>query len=111
MKTNYLVIGTALALGALLAGCDMGPDRDGDRASRGASRGEQARPGAVPPQPQVNTPTTPANMGRPSTQEKKDGSNPVQGQVDPKEGAQHKDFQQRGDSAGPTSPEAKPRGG
>jgi hypothetical protein len=35
----------------------------------------------------------------------------VQGQVDPKSAAQHKDFQQKGDSAGPTSAEAKPKAG
>ena len=51
--------------------------------------------------PQSNTPSTPANAGQPSQAEKKEGSNPTQGQVDPKEGAQHKDFQQKGDGAGP----------
>jgi hypothetical protein len=35
----------------------------------------------------------------------------VQGQVDPKEGEQHKDFQHKGDSAGPTSPDTQPKPG
>jgi len=46
--------------------------------------------------PQTGSPTT-----APTASEKKDGSNPVQGQVDPKQSEQHKDFQQRGDGAGP----------
>jgi hypothetical protein len=33
----------------------------------------------------------------------------VQGQVDPKQSEQRKDFQQKGDSAGPTSPDTKPK--
>jgi hypothetical protein len=61
----------------------------------------------VPPQarteiPQSSTPSTPANIGQPANQqEKKEGANPVQGQVDPKQAEQHRDFQQRGDAAGP----------
>jgi hypothetical protein len=38
-----------------------------------------------PPHPQT---------GAPSAQQKKEGANPVQGQVDPKEPAQRKDFKQ-----------------
>ncbi|HEX5612162.1 MAG TPA: hypothetical protein VFX67_05885 [Burkholderiales bacterium] len=46
------------------------------------------------PEPATNsTPTTPANAGTPSSAEKKEGSNPVQGQVDPKEKEQQRDFQ------------------
>jgi hypothetical protein len=59
-------------------------------------------------QPQSTTPTTPANVGQPSAAEKREGANPTQGQVDPKESAQHKDFQHRGDAAGPQSAETKP---
>jgi hypothetical protein len=44
---------------------------------------------------------SPANVGAPSAAEKKQGANPVQGQVDPKQGEQHRDFQQKGDSKGP----------
>ena len=52
--------------------------------------------------------TTPANAGNPTSAEKKDGANPVQGQVDPKAGAQHRDFQQGGDGAGPRSSDTQP---
>jgi hypothetical protein len=91
MKTTILAIATALALGAL-AGCDRTPDQRAAPAGTG---------GSAPTTPQANTPSTPANAGAPSAAEKKDGSNPTQGQVDPKQGEQHKDFQQKGDGAGP----------
>ena len=44
-------------------------------------------------------------------EEEKDGANPVQGQVDPKQAEQHKDFQQSGDGAGPKGPDAMPKRG
>jgi hypothetical protein len=85
---------------ALLAACDKAPDpRAGQSAPQaGASAG-------------ATTPATPANIGQPGSQEKKDGANPVQGQVDPKQSAQHKDFQQPGDSKGPSGPETAPKPG
>jgi hypothetical protein len=86
MKRTTLALLVAL-VAAGLAGCE----RD---QTTGAG-------GSAPTTPQSNTPSTPANAGTPSAAEKKAGSNPVQGQVDPKEGEQHKDFQQRGDGAGP----------
>lgn len=46
----------------------------------------------------------------PTVAEKKHGSNPVQGQVDPKQAEQHRDFQQKGDAQGPKSPETTPPG-
>ena len=92
MKTTILTVATALALG-VLAGCERAPET---RASQPAGAG-----GSAPTAPQANTPSTPANAGAPSAAEKKDGANPVQGQVDPKQPEQHKDFQQRGDAAGP----------
>ena len=85
----------ALAAIALLAACDRPPQpRTEPAAGSGASGVTQ------PPRPQTGTP---------SVKQKSEGSNPVQGQVDPKQSAQHKDFQQRGDAAGPTSPETKPK--
>ena len=91
MKTTTLFIATAFALGAA-AGCDR--------------KAPEQRTPATPPSSQAgtgatSTPNTPANVGQPSQAEKKDGANPVQGQVDPKQGEQHKDFQQKGDGAGP----------
>ena len=94
MKPTILVVTTALALG-LVAGCE---------------RKHEERTTATPPATtagtggtaQSNTPSTPANIGQPQSQaEKKQGANPVQQQVDPKEGAQHRDFQHKGDGAGP----------
>lgn len=91
MKTTLVSLAVALAAGAL-AGCDRTPDRTPSTTTPpAASTGSSSAP----------APNTPANLGTPSTAEKKDGANPVQGQVDPKQGVQHKDFQQDGAGAGP----------
>jgi hypothetical protein len=92
-----------LAALALVAGCNKGPDSKSPPPSRADT---------PPTQPQSNTPTTPANIGQPASQaEKKEGANPVQGQVDPKQPEQQRDFQQRGDSAGPKGPDTAPKRG
>jgi hypothetical protein len=91
MKRMTLAVLVALAMAGLSA-CDRNPDQRAAPAGAG---------GSATTTPQANTPSTPANAGTPSAAEKKSGSNPVQGQVDPKQGEQHKDFQQRGDGAGP----------
>jgi len=98
MKPTVLVVSLALALGTL-AGCDRNP-------SPKPATGATAAPGATPPATGTagtgsSTPSTPANAGTPSAAEKKEGSNPTQGQVDPKQKEQHRDFQQKGDGAGP----------
>lgn len=85
MKTTLITLAAVLALGAA-AGCDRTPDQ---RATPNSPAG------SGPSAPQANTPSTPANTGTPSEAEKKEGSNPVQGQVDPKQPAQQKDFQQK----------------
>lgn len=99
MLSRTLIVAAAVAA---LAGCDRpsGPaatrdaPKDAPSSSAGASQ----------------TPSTPANLPPPSTQgERREGANPVQGQVDPKEREQHRDFQHKGDSAGPASPETAPR--
>ena len=97
MRPQIFVLAAALALAA---GCDKGPDQT-----------KPSRADKAPPQAQVNTPSTPANAGQPSAQERKDGANPVQGQVDPKQGEQHRDFRQDGDAAGPKSTDAAPKTG
>jgi hypothetical protein len=89
MKTTILTVAAALALG--LAGCDRTPEQRTPQTS-------PATGGTTTPS---GTPSTPANIGQPSQAEKKEGSNPMQGQVDPKQPEQHKDFQQKGDAAGP----------
>ena len=94
MKTTLLTVAVALALGAVAA-CDRKPEQ---RPASSAASGSTSAPAT----PQSNTPSTPANVGQPQSQaEKRDGSNPVQQQVDPKQGEQHRDFKQGGDGAGP----------
>ena len=90
MKTTLLFLATALALGAL-AGCD----RTDDRASRAPSTASPSSTGATsaPATPKADTPTTPANAGQPQSEaEKREGANPVQQQVDPKQPEQRRDF-------------------
>jgi hypothetical protein len=91
MKTTLVSIAVALALGAL-AGCERNSN-----SSQSNTTPSPAGTGSS----SATTPSTPANAGVPSSAEKKEGSNPVQGQVDPKQGEQHKDFQQKGAGAGP----------
>ncbi len=94
MKNTLLSLAVALALGAL-AGCDRNPDQ---RAGQTPSTASSSSGGATsaPATPQANTPSTPANIGQPQSQaEKRDGANPVQQQVDPKQPEQHRDFKTR----------------
>ena len=89
------------AAAVLLAACDR-PSQPRTSPSPASS---PTSSGAGP-----STATTPApQTASPTMSEKKEGSNPVQGQVDPKASEQHKDFQQQGDKAGPTSPETQPK--
>ena len=81
------ILAAALSL-ALLAACDRGapqPKASGASGSSAAPRNEVS-----------SMPNTPANTATPSASEKHEGSNPVQGQVDPKQSEQHKDFQTNG---------------
>ena len=99
MLPRTLIVAAVLAA---LAGCDKGP---GPTASRDP---QQSAPSSTAGASQ--SPTTPANLPQPSSQdEKREGANPQQGQVDPKEREQRRDFQQKGDSRGPSSPETTPR--
>jgi hypothetical protein len=99
MRLQILVLAATLALAA---GCNKSPDE----ANKPSARADKAPPA----QAQSTTPTTPANIGPPGSQEeKKDGANPVQGQVDPKASEQHRDFQQKGDGAGPKGPDTAPK--
>ena len=87
-----------LSLLAALAACD----RQANNPPAGA--GTSAPPAAYPTQ------ESSSSSGAPSMAEKKHGANPVQGQVDPKQPDQHRDFQQKGDGQGPKSPETTPPG-
>jgi len=96
MKTTLLVVSIALAFGTLAA-CDRNPTPQQRPATSAPTPSTPAGTGSSA----TTTPTTPANVGTPSAAEKREGSNPVQGQVDPKQSEQHKDFQQKGAGAGP----------
>jgi hypothetical protein len=91
-------IAAVLATAVLIAACERQPQ---PRTEPSAASGSSATPSAAqPPRPQTGSPTM---------EQKKEGSNPVQGQIDPKQSEQHKDFRQDGDKAGPTSAETQPK--
>lgn len=97
MKPTILVVSSALALG-LLAGCDRKPEEATRANTTTYQTGSSAAGGGTAVQ-QSNTPTTPANVGPGATDEGKQP--PVQGREDTRQPEQRKDFQQRGDGAGP----------
>ena len=99
MRLQIIVLAATLALAA---GCN----KASDQAKPAAGAGPAQSPTNAPTTPQVNTPTTPASGGPTASQEeRKEGANPTQGQVDPKSPEQHRDFQHKGDDAGPKSPD------
>ena len=99
------LIGILLAAALGVAACGKDERKDAQPASGGSTAAPQSQANT----PQANTPTTPANAGTPSMAEKREGANPTQQQVDPKEGVQHRDFQHKGDQAGPRSAETTPK--
>jgi hypothetical protein len=108
MRLQILVLAAALALAA---GCNRGSDQTKPAAGTASAPQSQTQTN-TPTTPQVNTPTTPASAGQTASQEeRKEGANPQQGQVDPKSPAQHRDFQQKGDAAGPKSSDTAPKPG
>ena len=78
---KFLTMAVAVSL-ALAAGCDRKPMTPPSPKTDSLSPIPQAAAGSS---------TTPANLGAPAVAEKKDGANPMQGQVDPKAGAQSSD--------------------
>ena len=96
MRPHAFTCVIALALCAGLASCGKDADRD---VPKSLSR-------AAPP---TTAPAnTPANVGQPSAAERHEGSNPQQGQVDPKQPEQRRDFQRPGEQTGPGT--SKPAG-
>ena len=81
MKLCTLVLAISLAL---VAGCNRNTTTPPSPKTDSSS---------IVPQAAAGSTTTPANAGTPTTAEKREGSNPVQGEVDPKEANQHRDFQ------------------
>ncbi|HET7365951.1 MAG TPA: hypothetical protein VFJ70_20440 [Burkholderiales bacterium] len=95
---KLLALGIAVSLAAL-AGCERRPMTPPSPKTDSVSQAPPAAAGST---------TTPANAGIPTTAEKKEGGNPVQGQVDPKHAEQHRDFQNDSDGAGPRSSDTQP---
>lgn len=92
-KTTLLTLVAAIALGVAACERDTGQPRSASSPEAGA--------GASAPR-ESSTPSTPANLGPPQSQaEKREGANPVQQQVDPKEGAQQRDFRMPGENTAP----------
>src|SRR5215213_6759860 len=107
MKITLITLATALALG--LAGCDRNappnakqptnPSSPASSAPSTAPGSSSAGSSGAPSAPTANTPTTPANVGGASNQAEKQP--PVQGREDVRQPEQRKDFEQKGDGAGP----------
>jgi ABC-type glycerol-3-phosphate transport system substrate-binding protein len=83
-----------------------------------AACGEQTPTPRVAPEPAASQPaaggatTSSSTSTKPATiEERKEGANPVQQQVDPKQAEQRRDFQHPNEKAGPTSPETQPKSG
>ena len=110
MQLKSLALVAVFAAG-LFTGCDRNnpPAGSGTAATPPASTSPSPSPSSSSSSGAGQT-NSPANVGQPNAAEKKHGANPVQGQVDPKQGAQHRDFQQKGDSQGPRSPDTTPPG-
>ena len=105
MRLQIFVLAATLALAA---GCNKGSDQAKPAAS-GDKAPAQAQ-SSTPATPQVNTPATSASTGQTASQEeRKEGANPQQGQVDPKSPEQHRDFEHKGDAAGPKGPDTEPK--
>jgi len=98
---KLLALGIAISLAAA-AGCDRRPTTPPSPKTDSVSQAQPAAAGSS---------TTPANTGVPTTADKRDGgdgANPVQGQVDPKQADQHRDFRNNEDGAGPRSSDTQP---
>jgi len=95
---KLLALGVAISLAAA-AGCERRPTTPPSPKTDSVSQAQQAGAGST---------MTPANAGNPTSAEKKQGGNPVQGQVDPKHADQHRDFRNGGDGAGPRGSDTQP---
>ena len=102
MKILTLIAAVSLAFAA---GCDRNTTTTPSPKTDVSSKADTASP---LPSAAAGSSTTPANAGKPSAAEKREGANPTQGQVDPKQAEQHRDFQHKGDHAGPKSADTAP---
>jgi hypothetical protein len=94
MKTTLLTLAVAVALGAV-AGCDRNAEQRSPAAPSNASSAPAGSGGTATQQ--SNTPSTPANIGS----GKEHAQPPVQGREDVRQPEQRKDFEHKGDGAGP----------
>ena len=99
---RYLALVAAVSL-AFAAGCDRNSTPTPSPKTDTTSSVPSAAAGST-----AGSTTSSSQAGTPTTSEKREGSNPTQGQVDPKHADQHRDFQQSGDQAGPKSPDTAP---
>jgi hypothetical protein len=99
MRLPIIIAAAALSLAA---GCERGNETAPPTADRSSS---PTAPAAAPASGGATTSTTPADVGQRGSASSGSAS-PVQQQVDPKEREQHRDFQQKGDAAGPTNPDS-----
>ena len=95
MKTTLITIAIAAALGAL-AGCDRDTEQRSPTTATPAPA-PQAGAGASSAR-EATTPSTPANADGAKSEGKQP---PVQGREDVRQPEQRRDFQQKGDGAGP----------
>ena len=96
---KVLTLGLALTLALATTACDRRPTTPPSPKTDSVSQAQQAGAGSS---------TTPANVGNPTSGEKRRGDNPVSGQVDPSHADQHRDFQNNNDGAGPRSNDTRP---
>ena len=104
MQTKLFLAIAAAA--ALVAACDRGAPKSGATPSP-SSGASQVQGSAAPSNSGVQSSAGAASSGTATGE----GANPHQQHADPKESAQRRDFEQRGDQAGPKSPETSPKPG
>jgi hypothetical protein len=95
MKTTLMTFAIAAALGAL-AGCDRDTEQRSPTTAT-PTPAPQAGAGASSAR-EATTPSTPANTDNAKSEGKQP---PVQGREDVRQPEQQKDFQMKGDAAGP----------
>jgi hypothetical protein len=99
MQTKILLAIAAAA--ALVAACDRGSPKAGAQPSPSAGTSQVQGSGTG-----VQSSAAAASSGKATGE----GENPHQQHADPKEPAQHRDFEQKGDSAGPKNQESPKTG-
>ena len=100
---RLLTLVAALSL-AFAAGCD----RNSTPTPSPKTDSQSSLPSAAAGSSTTSSGTTSSSAAKPSTEDKRNGGNPQQGQVDPAHANQHRDFQQNGDQAGPKSSDTAP---